>query len=181
MSEFSILQGDVLDVLSTLPDESVHCAITSPPYFGLRDYKTASWEGGEPACNHSSDRNRPDPKNPNANSRNGHGAKSERPGSDCAKCGAKRVDHQIGMEVTPDKYVSRLVEVFSEVRRVLRDDGTLWLNMGDSYAGSWGAQGHDRITPAGISGNPRRGGRELPRVVPRAAGSDGPCPTRVEG
>jgi DNA modification methylase len=70
-------------VLPTVPDKSVHCCVTSPPYFGLRDY--------------------------------GH-------------------DGQIGLEPTPDEYVAKMVSVFREVRRVLRDDGTLWLNLGDSYA-----------------------------------------------
>jgi len=88
----TIHNGDCLDVLRTLPDESVHCCVTSPPYWGLRDY--------------------------------GH-------------------DGQIGLEETPEAYVSRLVEVFREVRRVLRSDGTLWLNLGDSYAngGPSGPQG----------------------------------------
>lgn len=90
MSTYRILQGDVMDRLADLPDGSVHCCVTSPPYWGLRDYG---------------------------------------------------VDGQIGLEETPDAYVERLVEVFREVRRVLREDGTLWLVLGDSYAGSWGAQG----------------------------------------
>ncbi|ENH93615.1 DNA methylase N-4/N-6 [Pseudomonas aeruginosa PA45] len=80
---YTIHVGDCLHELQTLPDESVHCCITSPPYFGLRDYG---------------------------------------------------VDEQIGLEQTPAEFVARLVEVFREVRRVLRDDGTLWVNMGDSYA-----------------------------------------------
>ena len=84
-----VLNGDCRDVLATLPDESVNCVVTSPPYFGLRDYG---------------------------------------------------VDGQIGLEPTPAAFVAELVAVFREVRRVLRDDGTLWLNLGDSYAGSWGAQ-----------------------------------------
>lgn len=81
--------GDCLDVLRRMPDGIVNTCVTSPPYFGLRDY--------------------------------GH------PG-------------QIGLEQTPDEFIAKLVEVFREVRRVLRDDGTIWVNMGDSYAGSWGAQ-----------------------------------------
>ncbi|MBA4993239.1 site-specific DNA-methyltransferase [Pseudomonas aeruginosa] len=84
---YTIHVGDCLHELQTLPDESVHCCITSPPYFGLRDYG---------------------------------------------------VDGQIGLEQTPAEFVARLVEVFREVRRVLRDDGTLWVNMGDSYAGGGG-------------------------------------------
>lgn len=85
--DFTLYQGDCLEVLRELPEASVHCCVTSPPYWGLRDY------------------------------------------------GA---DGQIGLEATPDEYVARMVAVFGEVRRVLRDDGTLWLNLGDSYAGYWG-------------------------------------------
>lgn len=82
-STFEIKLGDCLESLRAMPDESVHCCVTSPPYFGLRDYG---------------------------------------------------VDGQIGLEPTPDEFVQALVEVFREVRRVLRDDGTLWLNLGDSYS-----------------------------------------------
>lgn len=89
-----ILQGDCRDVLGSLSDGSINCCVTSPPYFGLRDYG---------------------------------------------------VEGQLGLEPTPDEFVAAMVEVFREVRRVLRDDGTLWLNLGDSYAGtgksSGGAQG----------------------------------------
>ena len=74
--------GDVLEILRSLPNESVHCCVTSPPYFGLRDYGVIG---------------------------------------------------QIGVEQTPEEYVNKLVNVFREVKRVLRDDGTLWLNLGDSY------------------------------------------------
>jgi DNA modification methylase len=77
-----ILQGDCLDRLCTLPDQSVNCCVTSPPYYGLRDYGVAG---------------------------------------------------QIGLEASPTKYVAKLVAVFNEVRRVMRDDGVLWLNLGDSY------------------------------------------------
>lgn len=74
--------GDVIEALKTIPDESVHCCVTSPPYWGLRDYG---------------------------------------------------VDGQLGLEPTPEKYISKMVDVFREVKRVLRKDGTLWLNLGDSY------------------------------------------------
>jgi site-specific DNA-methyltransferase (adenine-specific) len=83
MTSHRIIQGDCIEGLRTLPDASVHCCVTSPPYWGLRDY--------------------------------GH-------------------DGQIGLESTPEAYVARMVEVFREVRRVLRDDGTCWVNLGDSYA-----------------------------------------------
>jgi site-specific DNA-methyltransferase (adenine-specific) len=78
-----IINGDCRDVLKTMPDCSVNCCVTSPPYFGLRDYGVAG---------------------------------------------------QLGLEQTPEQYVAEMVAVFREVRRVLRDDGTLWLNLGDSYA-----------------------------------------------
>ena len=86
---YQVLEGDCLDTLKTLPAESVHTCVTSPPYFGLRDYG---------------------------------------------------VEGQLGAEPTPDEFVEALVRVFREVRRVLRDDGTVWLNLGDSYStdAKWG-------------------------------------------
>jgi DNA modification methylase len=80
---WQLLQGDCLEILKTLPGESAHCCVTSPPYWGLRDY---GFKG------------------------------------------------QYGLEPTPEEYVAKMVKVFREVRRVLRNDGTLWLNLGDSYA-----------------------------------------------
>jgi site-specific DNA-methyltransferase (adenine-specific) len=82
MTTQRIITGDCIEGLRTIPDASVHCCVTSPPYLGLRDY--------------------------------GH-------------------DGQIGLESTPEEYVARMVAVFREVRRVLRDDGTAWVNLGDSY------------------------------------------------
>ena len=72
----------------------------------------------------------------------------------CGKCGARRIDRQIGLEESPDQWVARLVEVFREVRRVLRDDGTLWVEIGDSYA-SLGAQD----APGWLNANQGRGHR----------------------
>jgi len=92
--------GDCLNVLRAMPDNSVHCCVTSPPYWGLRDY--------------------------------GH-------------------DGQIGLEDTPEAYVARMVEVFREVKQVLRDDGTLWLNLGDSYNGSQQTGGTKSISGTGKS------------------------------
>lgn len=80
-----IITGDSLAVLKEMPDQRVNCVITSPPYYGLRDYG---------------------------------------------------IEGQIGLEESPDEYIEKMVEVFREVRRVLKDDGTLWLNIGDSYAGN---------------------------------------------
>ncbi len=138
MSAFTLLQGDCRNVLATLPDESVQCCITSPPYWGLRDYRTASWGGGDENCDHVAD--------PSKTKKFGNDAFNEdRPSREetktagyyfdkvCGKCGATRIDAQLGLEQSPEEYVDNLVEVFREVRRVLRDDGTLWLNLGDSY------------------------------------------------
>jgi site-specific DNA-methyltransferase (cytosine-N4-specific) len=89
--QITLWQGDTLNVLNTMPDASVDCVVTSPPYYGLRDY-------GEPG--------------------------------------------QYGLEASPAEYVETMRAVFAEVRRVLAADGTLWLNLGDSYSGSWGNQSH---------------------------------------
>lgn len=85
-----IIQGDALEVLKTLPDESVNCCVTSPPYWGLRDYG---------------------------------------------------VDNQLGLEPTIEAYISRLCDIFDEVGRIMTDNGTLWVNLGDTYGGSGGAGG----------------------------------------
>jgi DNA modification methylase len=123
---WTIHQGDALETLRGLPSESVHCVVTSPPYWGLRDY--------------------------------GH-------------------DGQMGLEETPEAYVTGMVEVFREVRRVLRADGTLWLNIGDSYAsstkGSGGtgkstlgaASGGNGISEAGILRSQKRQAMEARKVA----------------
>ena len=80
-----IICGDALEVLKTFEDENIDCCITSPPYWGLRDYG---------------------------------------------------VEGQLGLENTPEEYVAKMVDIFREVKRVLKKEGTLWLNLGDSYAGS---------------------------------------------
>jgi DNA modification methylase len=120
-----ILIGDCRSELAKLPDKSVHCCVTSPPYFGLRDYG---------------------------------------------------VEGQMGLEPTPDEFVAGMVEVFREVRRVLRDDGTLWLNIGDSYA----TQGGQQKTPhmGAIFADRARGqkvisrGKRLPRGEGRWGGGN---------
>lgn len=149
----SLLEGDCLDVLKSLQSCSIQCVVTSPPYYGLRDYGTAKWEGGELNCHHldiyakaERERNRKGLAN-NANAQDGGNRLSTvKNGIDkawqykyvCQKCGAKRTDAQIGLEPTPEEYVEKLVVVFREVWRILKDDGTLWLNLGDSY---WGGKG----------------------------------------
>ena len=102
-----IITGDCRDVLPILSAQSVHCCVTSPPYFGLRDYGIAN---------------------------------------------------QIGLEPTPDAYIAELVSVFRQVHRILRDDGTLWLNLGDSYAGlNNGYSGDSR--PSNANGSLAAGNR----------------------
>ena len=124
-----ILIGDVRAKLGELETASIDCVVTSPPYWGLRDYQTADWEGGDEECQHSvshySDNLKPHVDRPFRGDR-----------SLCLKCGAVRVDNQIGLEPTPAEYVETMVKVFREVARVLKRSGTVWLNLGDSYAGS---------------------------------------------
>ena len=106
MTDFRVIIGDCIEGMRSLPDQSVHTCVTSPPYFGLRDYGMAG---------------------------------------------------QIGLEDTPDAFVARLVDVFREVRRVLRDDGTLWLNLGDSYASGGGVGQPHRDSSGGIGNKGTRG------------------------
>lgn len=136
-----ILHGDCLEVLKTLPDESVNCCITSPPYYGLRDYGTGTWVGGDPNCKHF----RISKKSVNSSNIStgqveqwemGIGVGDAIYKKICPVCGATRVDKQIGLEETPEEYIKRLTDVFHEVKRVLKKDGTLWLNIGDSYCGT---------------------------------------------
>ena len=134
--DFKIIEGDCLQTLKMLPDQSIQCCITSPPYYGLRDYGTAKWVGGDPNCPHY--RTSKFTEN-NATGHKAMGEKGEAVGDSiyknvCPLCGAVREDEQIGLEESPEEYVDKLVEVFREVRRVLKDDGTLWLNLGDSYS-----------------------------------------------
>lgn len=127
--------GDCRRVLKTLPANSIHCCVTSPPYYGLRDYGTGTWKGGDSKCDHIEQPYKQ--KKLEVMPKGGYFAQVEKGYRFiCGKCGAKRIDSQIGLEKTVQEYVKELVAVFEEVRRVLRDDGTLWLNLGDSYAGS---------------------------------------------
>lgn len=127
----TIHAGDCREVMATMPAESVHCVVTSPPYWGLRDYGMATWEGGDEGCAHRVGGQVQDSKWAGAITT------GQRPGADasrCRQCGAIRQDAQLGLEATPEAYVASMVEVFREVRRVLRSDGSAWLNLGDSYA-----------------------------------------------
>lgn len=107
-----------------------HTCITSPPYFGLRDYGTARWEGGDPNCQHVGTVPRTAAVGgPKQLTNSGSVGVTS---GDCA-CGARRIDPQIGLEPTPQAYVDEIVTVCRAVRDVLCDAGTLWLNLGDSY------------------------------------------------
>ena len=122
-----LLTGDCRDVLATLPECSVHTVVTSPPYYGLRDYGTAQWEGGADDCEHIAPATGPT-QNKGNNGRNGQPYRDV-----CGKCGVRRIDRQLGLEATPKAYLAAMVEVFRAVRRVMRPDATLWLNVGDAY------------------------------------------------
>ncbi len=156
------------DVWDKIPDGSIQCVVTSPPYWGLRDYGTAKWDGGDFECDHKAE-----PKRTHAGfneryfgkeyDKNKQGELCEPMGFVCKKCGALRIDDQLGLEATPEAHIAKMVEVFREFRRVLRKDGTVWLNYGDSYV--------NHSTPGG--GDPtRKGGRNVgdykytPTVVP---------------
>lgn len=148
-----IHNGDALTILRPMVTGSVNCCVTSPPYWGLRDYgiPPSVW-GGDPFCDHiwqdaswRADRwGECDDDTPGQKQRTNAGSLGHRGDlkkqSVCAKCSAWL--GCLGLEPTPGLYVDHLVELFREVRRVLRDDGVLWLNLGDSYAndGKWGGK-----------------------------------------
>lgn len=133
-SDFRLYQGDCLEVLREMESNSVDMVCTSPPYYNLRDYRTGSWEGGDENCSHSSGRGTKQTKHPNADNYPAGAAHRGGNPNECERCGAIRVDQQLGLESTPGEYVNRLVEVFKEVRRVLVDTGTVFLNLGDTYS-----------------------------------------------
>jgi len=137
--------GDVRAGLIYFAEHGVRArtCITSPPYWGLRDYGTAEWEGGNPKCKHEGKEVRRGAGN---FSNAGQAVRS----GDCRKCGATRVDRQIGLERTPEDYVATLVDVFRRVREVLADDGTVWLNLGDTYSGPGG---YSPEAPSNVAGS----------------------------
>lgn len=134
----TILQGDCLDVLKTLDDNSVDCIVTSPPYYGLRDYGTGEWVGGDPNCPHyrTSKYSKDTATGHKSMMEQGEAVGDAIYKTVCPLCGAVRVDKQIGLEESPEEFINKLKNVFRECRRVLKDDGTLWVNIGDSYNNS---------------------------------------------
>jgi DNA modification methylase len=180
LTEATILHGDCLLVLRTLSEASVHCVVTSPPYWSLRDYGVPPtiW-GGDASCAHAWE---------SAGSAEGYSAKkkwqhstnagsatlrSDNPagwnlieqGKFCSKCGAWL--GCLGLEPTPELYVEHIVAVFEEVRRVLRPDGTLWLNLGDCYAA--GGRGGDTGGKSGLQGSKQ--GQEQSKLAGQRIGS----------
>lgn len=146
-TKHTVINRDVIDGLRLIPEKFFQCVVTSPPYYGLRDYGTAMWNGGDPECDHN-------PQKPDGGERADRTLPLGRGGlykGVCGKCGAVREDMQIGLEDTPEEYITKLVDVFREVRRVLRDDGTVWLNIGDSYCANGGC---GNIKPKDLIGIP---------------------------
>ena len=134
-----VIIGDNRQALKELPDASVQTVVTSPPYWGLRDYGTANWTGGDESCEHIKDPSKTkkfgnDEFNKNRPSREA----TKLPGyyykDLCESCGAIFEDNQIGLEQSPDDFIEQLCVVFDEVWRVLKDDGTIWVNLGDTYS-----------------------------------------------
>jgi len=134
-----VIIGDNRQALKELADASVQTVVTSPPYWGLRDYGTANWTGGDESCEHIKDPSKTkkfgnDEFNKNRPSREA----TKLPGyyfkDLCELCGATFEDNQIGLEQSPDDFIEQLCVVFDEVWRVLKDDGTIWVNLGDSYS-----------------------------------------------
>ncbi len=158
-SEGCIAQGDVLDVLRSMPDGCIQCVVTSPPYYGLRDYGTGKWEGGDNKCDHSKRTSKKiTAVTTESMPTNSNHEKEGWLGGVCGKCGARCVDNQIGLEKTMEEYVAKMVEVFREIHRVLRDDGVCWLNLGDSYNGSGGySGGHTPSAQAGSKQTTNKG------------------------
>lgn len=151
MAKFDLHIGDCLDVLPTLPEGIARTCVTSPPYFGLRDYGTASWDGGDLECAHRVGGQVQQTK------ARGAITAGVRPGVDashCKKCGAVRVDMQIGLEDSLDDYIAKLVVVFQSVNRLLTKDGTLWLVIGDSFSNDtkWGGQSGGKNSTSALGG-----------------------------
>jgi len=129
--------GYCIDIMQKWINEGVkvNTCVTSPPYYGLRDYGTALWEGGNINCSHQYGRNtRGGLSNFQKNNKGSFGDEAVKSGHACKLCGAIRKDQQLGLEETPQQYIDNMVKVFRLVRELLTDDGTLWVNIGDSYS-----------------------------------------------
>jgi DNA modification methylase len=129
----NFLQGDVFDKLKELDDNSIDCVVTSPPYWGLRDYGTAKWQGGNPNCEHKKSRFNYSISDKQKSNNGNSGLGAYKNGEFC-KCGAKRIDKQLGLEPTYQEHIQNIVELFRAIKPKLKDSATIWLNYGDSYA-----------------------------------------------
>ena len=130
MNKIKILQGNCIDKIKELEDNSIDCVVTSPPYWGLRDYGTASYEGGNPNYKHTITDGIVDNKNNKLIERPDRASDKK----NCVKCGAKRIDKQLGLEPTYQEHIQNIVELFRAMKPKLKDSATVWLNYGDSYA-----------------------------------------------
>ena len=133
--------GNCIDIMQQWIDDGikVNTCVTSPPYYGLRDYGTATWEGGNPNCNHKGAKINPLKVGgfTGKRLRKENGSENEKYLSFknvCPDCNAIKKDNQLGLEETPKQYIDNMVRVFRLVRDLLEDDGTLWVNIGDSYS-----------------------------------------------
>ncbi len=135
-----IIQGDALTVLKRMDSESVHMGVTSSPYYGLRSYGTEPivWDG-DPNCQHEWGEVHPpgyrkSDTHPGPMQHEGNKNRENLKSDICSKCGAWK--GELGQEPTPELFVKHLTIIFHELKRVLRNDGVLWMNIGDSYASS---------------------------------------------
>ena len=166
---YRVLIGDAEVQLSALPPGSVDCIITSPPYFHLRDYHTGQWVGGDPACSRAVRLTPSAASSTLEGARSGVGHALEGVVGACPRCGAVRVDAQIGLEPTPEAYVARLVSVFRALRRVLTPTGTAWLVLGDTFAhdDKWGGATGGKHRQA-LHGAPAGRGRTHTGLPPKS-------------
>lgn len=130
MTDVIILVGDAIEQLKTIDSDSIDCVVTSPPYWGLRDYGTATWIDGDEFCDHLIAAYQ-------GKSSAVNGKHQPKPYKEkCGKCGAIREDKQLGLEPTIEEHLEAILEVFAEIHRVLKPEGTVWVNYGDCYASS---------------------------------------------
>lgn len=177
----TILVGDVRARLADLADESMQCVVTSPPYWGLRDYgiQPSVWDG-EPGCEHRFEFGSPTSETNYTDKRRWqhtrNGRDEEQPAEKRVGWARETVEHGqfcrcgawlgcLGLEPTPELFIQHTVQVFREARRVLRKDGTLWLNIGDSYA--QGGNGGHQTGDSFHGHNKREGDRtRVPKKAP---------------
>jgi len=167
-----IYQGHTPDVLKSFPDDSIDCVITSPPYWSLRDYKLEPqiWDGDE-NCKHEWINNiKKHPMDRKGytgnlgNSKSLDEAQGEINEGFCFLCGAWR--GQLGLEPTFELYLKHLIQIFDEVKRVLKPTGTCFVNLGDSYSGSGGDHKTWHNNEAGFQGKLMRGCQPIKTFIP---------------